>query len=201
MQFNVKFLGSYPNVSACPESKMPEYAFIGRSNVGKSSLINMITANKKTAKVSNTPGKTRLINLFDIDQSWMMADLPGYGYAKVSKSDRKGFSTMIKSYLKERANLALLFVLIDVRLEPQAIDLEFLDFCGLNNIPISIVFTKADKLKTGQISKNTNQFLKTIKQNWETLPKYFLTSSQDNTGRIDLISYILSINGSIGKSE
>lgn len=173
---------------------MPEYAFIGRSNVGKSSLINAILGRKDLAKTSQTPGKTQLINNFLINESWSLADLPGYGYAKVSKSIRKDFEKLITNYILNRPNLVNLFVLIDVRHSPQKIDLEFIEWCGESGVPFSIVFTKADKMKPGAALKNVDNYRNELLKSWEEVPQVYLTSAEKKTGTDDILKFINSTN-------
>lgn len=194
-QLNIKFIGSFTALKQVPKSELPEYAFIGRSNVGKSSLVNMISGKTHIAKVSNTPGKTQHINLFDVDGKWNIVDLPGYGYARSSKSNRAEWSKMVTSYLTGRDNIALLFVLIDSRLPAQKIDLEFMAFCGKKNIPFSIIYTKSDKSSFNQLNKQLADIQKVLLQSWNTLPDQFITSSADKTGRDEILDYIYSING------
>jgi GTP-binding protein len=184
----------------CPETKHPEYAFIGRSNVGKSSLINMITGQTKLAKTSATPGKTQLINHFEIVSSnkkkWYMVDLPGYGYAKRSQSARNNWENMIESYIRKRENLVNLFVLIDSRHEPQKADLDFLRKLGEWQVPFSLVFTKADKNKPGAMERHVNLFLQTLRDEWEEPPVFFVTSAIKKTGREEILGYINELNSS-----
>ncbi|MCZ2100540.1 MAG: ribosome biogenesis GTP-binding protein YihA/YsxC [Chitinophagales bacterium] len=189
----VEFLASFPKESACPKDDKPEFAFIGRSNVGKSSLINMLTNRKGLAKVSVTPGKTQLINYFTINQAWYLVDLPGYGYAKVSKDKKAGFSKLISTYLAKRQQLVVAFVLIDCRHELQKVDKEFLDWCGENQVPFALVFTKADKLGKTQLQSQINSLLKTLLKSWEQLPPYFITSSESKLGREEVLKYIEEI--------
>lgn len=188
------FVISNTDVSKCPKELLPEYAFIGRSNVGKSSLINMLTNKNKLAKTSATPGKTQLINHFKINNNWFLVDLPGYGYAKVSKTKRQSFQEFIKTYFLKREQLVCTFVLIDSRLEPQKIDLEFMEFLGENGIPFCIVFTKTDKLKSSQLNRNIQVYNKTLTTTWETMPPYFITSSSEKLGRDELLNYIDELN-------
>ncbi len=185
-----EFVKSSQELSECPQSKLPEFAFIGRSNVGKSSLINMLTGRKSLAKTSTTPGKTRLINHFLIENSWHLVDLPGYGYAKVSKTDRQIFEKLIENYLSKRESLICVFVLIDSRIKPQKIDLEFITWLGEEGIPFSIVFTKIDKPKKNELKSNVDQFEKELLKNWEELPVWFLSSAVNNAGREDILKYI-----------
>lgn len=191
---SARFLISSPTVSKCPDSNMPEYAFIGRSNVGKSSLINMLTGQKSLAMTSATPGKTMLINHFVINDAWQIVDLPGYGYAKRSKADRARLEVMIKDYILKREQMVNLFVLVDSRHKPQAIDLEFMEWLGENSIPFSIVFTKLDKLTSGAAKKLTADYCNTLLEQWEELPPIFKTSSSDGRGRFELLDYIEQLN-------
>jgi GTP-binding protein len=188
------FIKSSPHVGLCPSPDLPEYAFIGRSNVGKSSLINMITGLKALAKVSGTPGKTQLINHFEINESWYLVDLPGYGYAKVSKGKREVFSEMITKYILNRENLLNLFVLLDSRLEPQPIDLTFINWLGGNQIPFSLIFTKADKLGSSALNSSIAKYKKHLYETWEELPRIFTCSAVTRIGRDDIIKYIDEIN-------
>lgn len=188
---------SNSDVTKCPNSQLPEYAFIGRSNVGKSSLINMLTGRKNLAKVSGKPGKTRLINHFLINENWHLVDLPGYGYAKVSKMEKKTFQKYITAYFEKRQQLVNTFILIDCRHEPQPIDLEFLEWMGTNGVPFSIVFTKADKLKPQALERNIADYKAKLMETWEELPPYFVTSSADKTGRDEILNYIQSINETV----
>ncbi|HXS37125.1 MAG TPA: ribosome biogenesis GTP-binding protein YihA/YsxC [Flavipsychrobacter sp.] len=191
---SAKYLISNVKVEDCPAPDKPEYAFIGRSNVGKSSLINMITNQTKLAKVSGTPGKTQLINHFLINESWYLVDLPGYGFAKVSQSQRNSWEKMISNYLQNRSNLMTVFVLIDSRLSPQKIDLEFLGKLGEWHVPFNMVFTKADKSTQRETAKNVRQFIETMKEDWEFIPRSFVTSTVKFLGRKDLLSYIDELN-------
>lgn len=184
-------------INQCPEHHSPEYAFIGRSNVGKSSLINMLTGNKKLAKTSATPGKTLLINHFIINNEWYLVDLPGYGFAKRSKTERAKLEQMISSYILQRESLTNLFVLIDCRHEPQQIDMEFLSWLGESGIPFSIVFTKADKLGKQALTKSIDAYLTRLSEDWEPLPPHFITSSETGQGRDELLNYIEEINKEI----
>jgi len=189
-----EFIASNTDINKLPQEPLPEYAFIGRSNVGKSSLINMLTGRKNLAKTSSTPGKTQVINHFKINDNWFLVDLPGYGYAKTSKSKRKDFQKMIRDYLKNRKNLVNVFVLVDSRLEPQKIDLEFMEWLGKNRIPFSIVFTKLDKLSSNQIAKNIRKYNRKMLEKWESMPKTFKTSSVTGTGRKEMLDYIDKLN-------
>ncbi len=188
------FTISSPDVSKCPEPDIPEYAFIGRSNVGKSSLINMLTGRKKLAKISATPGKTMLINHFKINEQWYLVDLPGYGFAKRSKSERLKWEKMIKKYILNRTNMLTLFVLIDIRIEPQQIDLEFMDWLGVSEIPFVITFTKVDKLKLMQAENNLNKYKKKLLENWDQLPAIIVTSASSGQGRDEVLSFIEETN-------
>ena len=194
---HAEFVLSNTKVEFCPKSKIPEYAFIGRSNVGKSSLINMLCNKKKLAKTSSRPGKTQLINHFLINKQWYLVDLPGYGYARVSKTQKKTFQKFITNYFIKRKELIAAFLLIDLRHKPQTLDLEFMRWLGENYIPFSIVFTKADKLKEKEIKKNTSEYFKILEQDWEEMPKHFITSSEKSLGRDELLNYINQINNSI----
>ena len=192
-----EFVISSPTVGKCPADNKPEYAFIGRSNVGKSSLINMLCNHKGLAKTSATPGKTLLINHFIINNEWYLVDLPGYGFAKRSKTVQKKLEQMISSYILQRKQLVNVFVLIDVRHEQQKIDREFVDWLGESNVPFTIVFTKADKLTPGKAKQNAAQWLDRLKDRWETLPPYYITSSEKKQGREELLNYIEEINKSL----
>jgi len=189
-----EFVVSNTDIKKLPAEPLPEYAFIGRSNVGKSSLINMLTGRKALAKTSGTPGKTRLINHFKINDQWFLVDLPGYGYAKTSKTERKRFMQMIRDYLKNRKNLVNTFVLVDARHKPQKSDLEFMEWLGHNKIPFSIVFTKADKLSSNELSKNIKNYRREMLKHWSDMPPHFVTSSRSNLGRKALLDYIESLN-------
>ncbi len=191
---SARFVKSSPNFTICPSPDLPEYAFIGRSNVGKSSLINMITGLKTLAKVSGSPGKTQLINHFEINESWYLVDLPGYGYAKVSKEKREVFSEMITKYILNRENLHCLFVLIDSRIEPQSIDLTFINWLGSNQIPFSLIFTKTDKISSSTINSTITKYKKQLYETWEELPRFFTCSAVTRTGREDILKCIEEIN-------
>jgi len=184
------FVKSSPHWQQCPSSDLPEYAFIGRSNVGKSSLINMLTNHGNLAKISSKPGKTQLINHFLINNTWHLVDLPGYGYAKTPKKIREGFSDMISQYILHRTQLVCLFVLIDSRLTPQQIDLDFLYNLGENQIPFALVFTKADKQSPTRTKENVNNFLQTLSENWETLPPHFTASCITKEGKENIVQFI-----------
>ena len=196
---SAEFVISNTDVKKCPAGIFPEYAFIGRSNVGKSSLINMLTNRKGLAMTSATPGKTMLINHFLINKNWYIVDLPGYGYARRGQKGKDQIRTIIEDYILEREQMTNLFVLIDSRLEPQKIDLEFMEWLGENGIPFAIIFTKADKLKGGRLKKNINSYLRELRKQWEELPPYFISSSEDRTGRKEILDYIENINKSINQ--
>ena len=187
---SAEFVSSYADVSKCPVPDKPEFAFIGRSNVGKSSLINMLTNSKKLAKTSVKPGKTQTINHFLINSSWYLVDLPGYGYASVSKSLRAGFGKIIENYLSKRENLTCLFILIDSRLEPQANDLDFIEWAGKREIPLALLFTKIDKLKRNELQKNLKQYENTLLRRWEELPTMILTSAEKGDGKKEVLDLI-----------
>ncbi len=196
---SAKFIVSNQSIEKCPKLNIPEYAFIGRSNVGKSSLINMLTNNKKLAKTSSTPGKTRLINHFLIDDTWHLVDLPGYGYAKASKSEKKEFQKLISDYFKIRKQLTLAFVLIDSRHDAQKIDIEFMKWLTTNNIAFAIIFTKIDKLKqdgnpNSGIESKIKKYKEIILESWQFLPEIFLTSSTKHIGKENIVSYINNLN-------
>jgi len=189
-----EFSLSAPMVTMCPKDNKPEYAFIGRSNVGKSSLINMLTNNRRLAKTSATPGKTLLINHFIINNEWYLVDLPGYGFAKRSKKEIVRLEQMIQGYILQREQLVNVFVLIDVRLEAQKIDLEFIEWLGRSSVPFAIVFTKADKLSVTKVSQNVEAYKKVLLETWEELPPIFVTSSEKKQGRDEVLDYIGQIN-------
>lgn len=191
---SAEFVMSNSDVAKCPSNHLPEYAFIGRSNVGKSSLINMLMQRKNLAKTSGRPGKTQLINHFLINKNWYLVDLPGYGYARVSKSTKKVFQKFITKYFEKREQLVLAFVLIDCRHEPQPIDLEFMQWMGESQIPFSIIFTKADKLKPNAIVRNIEVYEQKMLETWEEMPSYFITSSSKGSGREEVLDYITTIN-------
>jgi GTP-binding protein len=193
---SAQFLMSNTDVKKCPDANLPEYAFIGRSNVGKSSLINMLTNHKKLAKISTKPGKTQLINHFLINNEWYLVDLPGYGYAKTSKQLRTTWAGFIKKYLMQRENLVCIFVLIDSRHEAQKIDLDFMYNLAANQLPFAMVFTKADKLGKNKLSQNLQAYFKTMTETWEIPPTHFVTSSSTKQGRIELLEYIEDLNNS-----
>lgn len=191
------FTGSFTTLGQCPADGLPEYAFIGRSNVGKSSLINKLTGRRQLAKVSNTPGKTKTLNYFRINDSWYLVDLPGYGYAKVSRKERFAWDRMIRAYLANRTVLSCVFVLIDPRIPPQQSDLEFIDWLGSMSVPFAIIFTKADKIKGGMDSPNIAAFLGELEKSWESLPTCFLTSSVTGQGRDEVLAFIEDTNKAI----
>lgn len=189
-----EFVVSNSDVAKCPNSKLPEYAFIGRSNVGKSSLINMLTARKSLAKTSGRPGKTQLINHFLINKDWHLVDLPGYGYARVSKSIKKTFQKFITQYFEHREQMLCAFVLIDSRHNPQPIDLEFMEWLGEHGIPFCIIFTKADKLKPNALTRNIEAYKEKMMETWIQMPEYFVTSATNDLGRDEVLSFIEEIN-------
>jgi GTP-binding protein len=190
----VHFVMSNSSVKLCPPANLPEYAFIGRSNVGKSSLINMLMNRKSLAKVSGNPGKTKLINHFLVNNKWFLADLPGYGYAKVSKTDRVVFHRLINSYILQRDQLICLFVLIDLRHPPQAIDLEFMEHLAENSVPFVIAFTKADKLKPQAIRNKVEEYFLEMSKFWEAVPLHFVSSAETGMGREEILDYIEQLN-------
>jgi len=194
---SAKFVISNSTLSGCPKDGLAEYAFIGRSNVGKSSLINMISNIKDLAKISSRPGKTLLINHFIVNNAWYIVDLPGYGFAKVSKNMRESLHKMVTDYVLNREELACLFVLIDSRLEPQQIDLDFLDFLGESGVPFAIVFTKIDKITQAQVASNVKKFKDSMLETWEELPVIFLTSSEKKKGAEEILQYIDEVNVSM----
>ena len=194
---SAEFVISNSQVSKCPTTGLPEYAFIGRSNVGKSSLINMLTGRKGLAMTSQKPGKTQLINHFIINDAWYLVDLPGYGYARLSKDGREKLKKMIEDYALERKELICLFVLVDARHDPQKIDLEFIEWLGEEGVPFALVFTKADKLTKGKLAANIESYKARLRQQWEELPPLFITSSEEGLGREELLDYIDGINASL----
>lgn len=198
---SAEFIISNSRADMCPKTDLPEYAFIGRSNVGKSSLINMLTNQPKLAMTSATPGKTLLINHFLINKEWYLVDLPGYGYAQRGKKMMEKIQKLIEYYVLEREQMTCLFVLVDSRLEPQKIDLEFIEWLGENGIPFAIVFTKADKQSVGKTKANVTRYLETLRQQWEELPPYFVTSSEKKTGQQELLDYIEEINRSLKENR
>jgi len=189
-----RFIVSNIDVEKCPRPDRPEYAFIGRSNVGKSSLINKLTNKKVLAKISGKPGKTRLINHFLINKEWYLVDLPGYGYAKVPVTERKKLERLIRNYILKRENLYCLFVLVDSRHEPQKVDLEFMEWLGISEIPFAIVFTKTDKLKSEELEKNLNNYKARMLETWESMPDYFATSSETGEGKKEILDFIKKVN-------
>ncbi len=191
---SAEFVISNTDYRKCPDTNFPEYAFIGRSNVGKSSLINMLTGRKGLAMTSARPGKTLLINHFLLNKSWYLVDLPGYGYAKRDRKSQEQIKQIIESYILRREQMTCLFLLVDSRLEPQRIDLDFIEWLGENGVPFAIVFTKADKLGSGKLKLNIKAYLEKLSEQWEELPPHFITSSEDRTGRDDLLNYIDKIN-------
>lgn len=195
------FVKSAEKWQNCPEPTLPEYAFIGRSNVGKSSLINAMMNRKDLAKTSQTPGKTQLINHFLVNENWYLTDLPGYGYAKVSKSLRKDFEKLITNYILNRKNLVNLFVLIDIRHTIQKIDLEFMEWCAENAIPFSIIFTKADKLKGNTVQRNAEEYMQKMLETWEETPPYFITSAEKKTGTEEILNFISETNEMLQKNN
>jgi GTP-binding protein len=194
---SAEFVVSNSEVAKCPQNPIPEYAFIGRSNVGKSSLINMLTDRKSLAKTSGRPGKTQLINHFIINNNWYLVDLPGYGYAKVSKSSKKKFQKFITNYFEQRQQLVMAFVLVDIRHKPQPIDLEFMEYLGVSGIPFGIIFTKADKLKPKAIERHVDDYSLELLKTWEALPPYFVTSSSKKIGQDELLDFIATTNEEI----
>ena len=197
---SAEFVMSNSDVAKCPKDRLPEYAFIGRSNVGKSSLINMLMQRKSLAKTSGRPGKTQLINHFLINKNWYLVDLPGYGYARVSKSTKKVFQKFITQYFEKRTQLVLAFVLVDCRHEPQPLDLEFMQWMGESGIPFSIIFTKADKLKPNALSRNIDVYREKMLETWEEMPFYFITSASKGIGREEVLNYIDAINKDLNAS-
>lgn len=194
---SAEFVISNTDVKKCPASTLPEYAFIGRSNVGKSSLINMLSQRKGLAMTSQKPGKTQLINHFLINNEWYLVDLPGYGFARVGQSNRERLKSIIEDYILEREQLTNLFILLDCRHEPQKIDLEFIEWAGENGVPFALVFTKADKLSKGKLASNIEAYKQTLLESWEELPPIFITSSEAKEGRDELLNYIEDINKTI----
>ncbi len=200
MEINTaRFVMSNSSVDKCPKPTVPEFAFIGRSNVGKSSLINMLTNHKKLAKTSSRPGKTQLINHFEINEKWFLVDLPGYGYAKVSKKAKDKFQAYITDYIIKRENLYCLFVLIDSRHEAQKIDLDFIDWCGEKEVPIALIFTKADKLGKNQLASNIAAYKKKLLESWADLPSMFVSSSETKLGKDDILQFIAEVAPEIAK--
>lgn len=198
---SAEFVISNSRADMCPKSDLPEYAFIGRSNVGKSSLINMLTKNSKLAMTSSTPGKTLLINHFLINKQWHLVDLPGYGYAQRGKKMMEKIQKLIEYYVLDREEMTCLFVLVDSRLKPQKIDLEFMEWLGENGVPFGIIFTKADKQTINKTKQNVEFYLNTLREQWEELPPYFVSSSEKGTGRDEILDYIDSINKSLKEEK
>lgn len=196
-----EFVVSNTNFEKCPKPDMPEYAFIGRSNVGKSSLINMLCNRKSMAKTSATPGKTQLINHFIIDKTWYLVDLPGYGFARTSKSSLVAWDKMIRDYLEKRMNLMTTFVLIDVRLEPQKIDVAFINWLGTSEIPFTIVFTKTDKISKQQVESSVAKYKRELKKTWDEVPSFFISSAEKNIGRDVILDFITQANAEFIKPE
>ena len=194
---SAEFVVSNSRADMCPQTHLPEYALIGRSNVGKSSLINMLTKNPKLAMTSSTPGKTLLINHFLINKEWYLVDLPGYGYAQRGEKMMEKIQKLIEYYVLDREQLTCLFVLVDSRLDPQRIDLGFIEWLGENGIPFALIFTKADKQSAGKTKVNVNRYLEKLKEQWEELPPYFVSSSENKIGREEILNYIEQINHSI----
>lgn len=197
----IAYKGSYPSISACPKDIKPEYAFIGRSNVGKSSLINMLTGRNGLARISKKPGKTQMINFFDVEKSWYLVDLPGYGYAKISKKKRREWEIMIEGYLQHRTTLACVFLLIDSNVPPQQKDIEFMNWLGFKQVPFVLVFTKTDRLKPHQVQPNIERIQKGFQEHWADLPQHFVTSSIKKEGREELLGFIQDLNTQIKESN
>lgn len=198
---SAEFVMSNSKVDKCPKDRLPEYAFIGRSNVGKSSLINMLMDRKNLAKTSGRPGKTQLINHFLINKNWYLVDLPGYGFARVSKSTKKIFQQFITDYFREREQMVLAFVLVDCRLEPQPIDLEFMEWLGENGIPFNIIFTKSDKLKPLALERNLKAYSEKMLETWEEMPQHFITSASNYVGRDEVLNYIETLNAQMSNQD
>jgi len=194
---SAEFVISNTDIEKCPKERIPEYAFIGRSNVGKSSLINMLTGRKSLAKTSGKPGKTQLINHFKINDNWFLVDLPGYGYAKVSKKDRSIFAKFIYEYLEKRENLICTFVLVDSRHEPQKLDLLFMEWLGKNQVPFVIVFTKMDKLSSSQLNKNLAKYKTEMLKTWEEIPQTFMSSAESGLGKLEILKFIERTNEAV----
>lgn len=191
---SASFVSSSTSVKQCPRTAKPEFGFIGRSNVGKSSLVNLLTGNTRLAKISGNPGKTRTINHFLVNESWYLVDLPGYGYARIAMSKRKGWDAMVREYLESRDALFYTFLLVDARLEPQAKDLQFIDWLGAKGLPFCLVFTKTDKLSKNKLPFTIGAFQDELKKKWEELPPIFITSSQTGAGKMELLSFIDETN-------
>ncbi len=196
-----KYIGSYPNYKLCPKGEQPEYAFIGRSNVGKSSLINSLTKRKELARTSKKPGKTQMLNYFLIDKQWYLVDLPGYGYAKISKQMRQKWRKMIEDFMLERLNLQCAFVLVDSNVSPQKNDIDFINWLGQMQVPFALVFTKIDRLKPIELEENVEEFNTTMLEYWDELPPQFLTSSNTDEGRAALLTFIQDINEQIFSNQ
>ncbi len=196
---NSEFIVSNSNIKECPKHSFPEYAFIGRSNVGKSSLINMICGKKNLAKISSSPGKTKLINHFLINKKWYLVDLPGYGYSKTSKLSRMKFKNLTTNYFLNRKELTSTFLLLDIRLKPQLIDVNFINWMGENLLPFNIVFTKCDKISKKEIKSNVSSYLNFLKKNWSKLPSYFISSSRELKGKDEILEYIDKTNSQFSK--
>ena len=194
-----KFVKSSSKLEECPKADLPEYVFLGRSNVGKSSLINMLVERNKLSKTSSKPGKTQLINHFIINKKLFFVDLPGYGWAKTSKSNRESWDNMTKKYLINSEKLVLIFILIDIRIKPQDIDIKYINFIGKNNLPVNLIFTKVDKIKKGEIDRRINEFISSLSKYWSTIPNYFVSSSLKKIGRDEILKYIFQINENLGK--
>ncbi|MFM8362677.1 MAG: ribosome biogenesis GTP-binding protein YihA/YsxC [Haliscomenobacter sp.] len=190
---SAEFIGSFPGVKLCPKDELPEFAFIGRSNVGKSSLINMLCRQHGLAHISNKPGKTQLLNFYRIDQTWKLVDLPGYGYARVAKTQRKAWGKMVQDYLLQRPNLFCAFVLIDSNIPPQAIDIEFINWLGAKKIPFVLAFTKIDRIKPAELEGNIAAFQAKLGETWDELPPQFRTSAAKNQGREEILAFIASV--------
>ena len=198
---SAEFVVSNSRADMCPKTHLPEYAFIGRSNVGKSSLINMLTKNPKLAMTSSTPGKTLLINHFLVNKEWYLVDLPGYGYAQRGKKMMEKIQKLIEYYVLEREEMTCLFVLLDSRLEPQKIDLEFMEWLGENGVPFAMIFTKADKQSAGKTRANVEHYLDVMRRQWEELPPYFISSSEKKTGRKEILDYLEEVNRSLKNTD
>lgn len=194
-----KFVKSSSRLEECPKTNLPEYVFLGRSNVGKSSLINMLVERNKLSKISSKPGKTQLINHFIINKKLFFVDLPGYGWAKTSKTNRESWNNMTKKYLLNSEKLVLIFILIDIRIKPQDIDIKYINFIGKNNLPVNLIFTKVDKIKKSEIDKRINEFTSSLSKYWSSIPNYFISSSLNKTGRDEILKYIFEINENLNK--
>ena len=193
----VRYVGSYPSITSCPKDKKPEYAFIGRSNVGKSSLINMLTGRNGLARISKKPGKTQMINYFLVEKAWYLVDLPGYGYAKISKKKRREWEIMIEGYLQHRKTLACAFVLIDANIPAQQIDIDFLNWLGDKHVPFAIVYTKTDRLKPAEVQPNIDRIRASFLEHWSALPQEFITSSVKKEGQTEILDFVDGINQEI----